>query len=196
MKKVLASLRTSCPNICSYPQKVNVKMGGATNFVDRLPVFSDKPTLICGADVTHAHAGSAAPSVAAVVTSTDAKATKYRTFLSAQPSRVEIIQDMEKIIGDAIEAFRTQLQRYPERIIFFRDGVSSGQFKEVRETEIMAIKRALAKRKLDNCRLTFVIVQKRHHIRLFPNDNNQDKSGNCLPGTTVSGRLCCIQTPI
>ncbi|TPX56274.1 hypothetical protein PhCBS80983_g04652 [Powellomyces hirtus] len=164
--------------------KVNVKMGGATNFVDRLPMM-DKPTLICGADVTHAHAGSAAPSVAAVVTSTDNKATKYRTFLSSQPSRVEIIQDMERIMGDAVDAFRLNQKVWPQRVIFFRDGVSSGQFREVRETEIAAIKRAFAKRKLDATQLTFVIVQKRHHIRLFPNDNNQDKSGNCLPGTTI-----------
>ncbi|KAJ3169190.1 hypothetical protein HDU88_000986 [Geranomyces variabilis] len=165
--------------------KVNIKMGGATNFVDRLPAM-DKPTLICGADVTHAHAGSAAPSVAAVVTSTDSKATKFRTFLSAQASRVEIIQDMERIMGEAIDAFRLNLKTFPSRIIFFRDGVSSGQFREVRETEIAAIKRALAKRKLELTQLTFVIVQKRHHIRLFPNDNsNQDKSGNCLPGTTI-----------
>ncbi|KAJ3148183.1 hypothetical protein HDU86_007531 [Geranomyces michiganensis] len=165
--------------------KVNIKMGGATNFVDRLPAM-DKPTLICGADVTHAHAGSAAPSVAAVVTSIDSKATKYRTFLSAQASRVEIIQEMERIMGEAIDAFRLSLKTFPSRIIFFRDGVSSGQFREVRETEIAAIKRALAKRKLEFTQLTFVIVQKRHHIRLFPTDTtNQDRSGNCLPGTTI-----------
>ncbi|KAJ3020417.1 hypothetical protein HKX48_000825 [Thoreauomyces humboldtii] len=165
--------------------KTNVKMGGATNFVDRLPLM-DRPTLICGADVTHAHAGSAAPSVAAVVTSVDNQAVKYRTFLSAQPSRVEIIGDMERIMSDALDAFRAGSKIYPERIIFFRDGVSSGQFREVRETEIAAIKRALAKRKLEGVKLTFMIVQKRHHIRLFPNDpNNQDRSGNCLPGTTV-----------
>lgn len=31
--------------------------------------------------------------------------------------------------------------------------------------------------------ITFVVVQKRHHTRLFPIDNNCDpKSGNVLPG--------------
>ncbi|KNC96140.1 uncharacterized protein SPPG_08528 [Spizellomyces punctatus DAOM BR117] len=165
--------------------KVNVKMGGATNFVDRLPLFEDKPTLICGADVTHAAPGSGAPSVAAVVTSLDKQATRYRTFLAAQPSRLEIIQDMEKIMGDAVESFKKAIGTFPQRLIFFRDGVSSGQFKEVREKEVSAIKRALANLKLGAVPVTFIIVQKRHHIRFFPNDNNQDKSGNCLPGTTV-----------
>ncbi|RKO88986.1 Piwi domain-containing protein [Blyttiomyces helicus] len=165
--------------------KINIKLGGATNYVDKLPYF-EKPTLICGADVTHAHSGSAAPSVAAVVTSLDPKATKYRTILRAQPSRVEIIGDMEMIMGEALDAFRETNKIWPQRLIFFRDGVSSGQFKEVRDKEVRACKAALAARRLgDSCQLTFIIVQKRHHIRLFPTDDNRDKSGNCLPGTTI-----------
>lgn len=31
--------------------------------------------------------------------------------------------------------------------------------------------------------LTFIVCQKRHHTRFFPVDGNQDRSGNCLPGT-------------
>ncbi|TPX71401.1 hypothetical protein SpCBS45565_g01159 [Spizellomyces sp. 'palustris'] len=164
--------------------KVNVKMGGATNFVDNLPLM-DKRTMICGADVSHAHAGSAAPSVAAVVASMDAKATRYRTFLTAQPSRVEIIKDMERVIGDALDQFKDSANVYPLLLIFFRDGVSSGQFKQVREAEVLSIKKALAKRKLEHTQVTFIVVQKRHHIRLFPTGGKQDTSGNCLPGTTI-----------
>ena len=34
--------------------------------------------------------------------------------------------------------------------------------------------------------ITFVVVQKSHGTRLFPADrDNQDRSGNCLPGTVV-----------
>ncbi|KAI9101129.1 Piwi domain-containing protein [Phlyctochytrium arcticum] len=165
--------------------KVNVKMGGATNYVDKLPIFEDKPTLIVGADVTHAAPGSGAPSVAAVVTSLDAQATRYRTFLSAQGSRVEIVQDLERIMTEAVESFKAAVGTFPQRLIFFRDGVSSGQFREVREVEVDAIKKALAKMKL-NCPVTFIVVQKRHHIRFFPTDQStQDRSGNSLPGTTV-----------
>ncbi|KAJ3300746.1 hypothetical protein HK104_006045 [Borealophlyctis nickersoniae] len=164
--------------------KINIKLGGATNYVDRLPYF-EVPTMVVGADVTHAHAGSAAPSVAAVVTSLDSKAVRYQTFLRAQPSRVEIINDLENIIGTAVDNFhKTNKDQWPERLLFFRDGVSSGQFKEVRETELAAVKAALAARGIETA-VTFIVVQKRHHLRFFPTDLNYDKSGNCLPGTAV-----------
>lgn len=43
-------------------------------------------------------------------------------------------------------------------------------------------------------RITFIVVQKRHHTRLFPNIHNDshttDKSGNILPGTVVDTNIC------
>ena len=33
--------------------------------------------------------------------------------------------------------------------------------------------------------LTFLVVQKRHHTRFFPTDNNQYRNGNALAGTVV-----------
>ncbi|TYH53559.1 hypothetical protein ES332_D09G107700v1 [Gossypium tomentosum] len=40
-------------------------------------------------------------------------------------------------------------------------------------------------------RVTFVVVQKRHHTRLFPTDRNKtDRSGNILPGTVVDTSIC------
>lgn len=40
-------------------------------------------------------------------------------------------------------------------------------------------------------RLTFVIVQKRHHTRFFvPDRRFQDRSGNALPGTVVDKGIC------
>ncbi|GJN24773.1 hypothetical protein PR202_gb12535 [Eleusine coracana subsp. coracana] len=40
-------------------------------------------------------------------------------------------------------------------------------------------------------KVTFVVVQKRHHTRLFPEGRgNRDKSGNILPGTVVDTSIC------
>lgn len=39
--------------------------------------------------------------------------------------------------------FKKKTTRKPERIVFFRDGVSEGQFDEVCRKEIAAIKRTL-----------------------------------------------------
>jgi eukaryotic translation initiation factor 2C len=39
--------------------------------------------------------------------------------------------------------------------------------------------------------ITYVTVSRAHSTRLFPADrDNQDKSGNCLPGTVVDSGIC------
>lgn len=90
-----------------------------------------------GADVTHPHPGSNAPSICAITASADPEATKYHTYIRAQGKREEIISSMEKIMGEALVNFaKVNGDQYPERIIFFRDGVASGQFAEVKRVEI------------------------------------------------------------
>jgi len=164
--------------------KVNIKLGGATNHVDHLPLY-DMPTMVLGADVTYAAPGSGQPSVAAVVSSIDRHATVYHTYLRAMPPRTEMISDLKDMTAKALDGFHKACGVYPQRIVFFRDGVSSGQFKEVREHEIRAMKDALKAKGCHDTKLTFVVVQKRHHIRLFPEDGNKDRSGNCMPGTVI-----------
>lgn len=36
--------------------------------------------------------------------------------------------------------------------------------------------------------MTWIVVQKRHHLRLFPGDQNKDRSGNTVPGEHHSGK--------
>lgn len=141
-----------------------------------------------GADVTHPAPSSCAPSIAAVVSTTDKFATEYNTYCHAQGSRVEMISDLEEITVKALEGFRQKNKVFPKRIVFFRDGVSSGQFKQVLDHEVKYIKQALEKLKVV-AKLTFVVVQKRHHIRLFPLDQNKDRSENCMPGTVIDKEI-------
>jgi Piwi domain len=71
--------------------------------------------------------------------------------------------------------------------LFFRDGVSEGQFAHVVEAEIKAIRSAcetLEKGYRPN--ITFIVVAKRHHARFFPSDRRDaDRTGNCPAGTVV-----------
>jgi eukaryotic translation initiation factor 2C len=83
--------------------KINVKVGGRnTVLVDalsrRIPLVSDIPTIIFGADVTHPHPGEdTSPSIAAVVASQDwPEVTKYAGLVCAQAHRQELIQDLYK----------------------------------------------------------------------------------------------------
>jgi eukaryotic translation initiation factor 2C len=68
----------------------------------RIPLVSDRPTIIFGADVTHPHPGEdSSPSIAAVVASQDwPEVTKYAGLVSAQAHRQELIQDLFKVWQD------------------------------------------------------------------------------------------------
>ncbi|KAF7823308.1 protein argonaute 5-like isoform X1 [Senna tora] len=192
--------------------KINVKVGGRNTVLQdainrRIPLVTDHPTIIFGADVTHPQPGEdSSPSIAAVVASMDwPEITKYRGVVSAQAHRQEIIQDLYKstqdpqkgivhggIIRELLVAFYKSTKCKPARIIFYRDGVSEGQFSQVLLYEMEAIRKACASLQEGYLpRVTFVVVQKRHHTRFFPVDNRQtDRSGNILPGTVVDTQIC------
>ncbi|ONK71129.1 uncharacterized protein A4U43_C04F5010 [Asparagus officinalis] len=119
--------------------KINVKVGGRnTVLVDalsrRIPLVSDRPTIIFGADVTHPHPGEdSSPSIAAVVASQDwPEVTKYAGLVCAQAHRQELIQDLFKVwqdpqrgsvsggmIRELLMSFRRASGQKPERIIFY-----------------------------------------------------------------------------
>ncbi|XP_073136369.1 protein argonaute 1B-like [Henckelia pumila] len=195
--------------------KINVKVGGRnTVLVDaisrRLPLVSDQPTIIFGADVTHPHPGEdSSPSIAAVVASQDwPEVTKYAGLVCAQAHRQELIQDLYKtwqdpvkgtvhggMIKELLVSFRRATGQKPQRIIFYRDGVSEGQFYQVLLYELDAIRKACASLEPTyQPTVTFVVVQKRHHTRLFANNYHDrysvDRSGNILPGTVVDSKIC------
>ncbi|CAI0465725.1 unnamed protein product [Linum tenue] len=195
--------------------KINVKMGGRnTVLLDaiscRIPLVSDIPTIIFGADVTHPENGEdSSPSIAAVVASQDwPEVTKYAGLVCAQAHRQELIQDLYKtwqdpvrgtvsggMIRDLLISFRKATGQKPLRIIFYRDGVSEGQFYQVLLYELDAIRKACASLEPNyQPPVTFIVVQKRHHTRLFANNHRDrsstDKSGNILPGTVVDTKIC------
>ncbi|KAI5021289.1 hypothetical protein ZWY2020_055134 [Hordeum vulgare] len=80
--------------------------------------------------------------------------TKYRGLVSAQPHRQEIIEDLFSVtkdpqkgdvnggmIRELVIAFRRKTGRRSERILFYRDGVSEGQFSHVLLHEMDAIRK-------------------------------------------------------
>ncbi|GER56724.1 argonaute 1 [Striga asiatica] len=207
--------RMSKQYLANVALKINVKVGGRnTVLVDaisrRIPLVSDRPTIIFGADVTHPHPGEdSSPSIAAVVASQDwPEITKYAGLVCAQAHRQELIQDLYKTWQDPVKgtmhggmikelliSFRRATGQKPQRIIFYRDGVSEGQFYQVLLYELDAIRKACASLEPNyQPTVTFVVVQKRHHTRLFANNHQDrhavDRSGNILPGTVVDSKIC------
>ncbi|KAG0274373.1 hypothetical protein BGZ95_009860 [Linnemannia exigua] len=172
-------------NVCL---KINVKLGGtnSTFGANMAPFVSERPTIIFGADVNHPAPGDTLrPSIAAVVASVDSKCAKYATAIRTQEARLETIQDLEGMVIELLRAFHSVTQ--PARILFYRDGVSEGEFSKVLRDEVGAIRSACKKLNASYApKITFVVVQKRHHARFFPSQRElADRSGNCQPGTVV-----------
>ncbi|KAJ1956064.1 hypothetical protein IWQ62_005395 [Dispira parvispora] len=174
--------------------KVNVKLGG-TNAALRNGILErmhrSTPTLVIGADVSHPGPGNnSQPSIAAVVGSVDEELGKYTSCVSYQAPRQEIIEDLESMMVKILRGFQAGSQRQPERIIFYRDGVSETQFSQMCDAEVNAIKQACCKAFGDpnyKAKVTFITCQKRHHIR-FNSTQAQfrdPKSQNAPAGTVV-----------
>ena len=86
----------------------------------------------------------------------------------------------------------------PEKVLFYRDGVSEGQFDIVLREEVPQILRAFEKFKPGSKpKLTVVIVGKRHHTRFYPAEEKAaDRNYNCRPGTVVDRSVTAVsRTP-
>jgi len=81
----------------------------------------------------------------------------------------------------------------PKRVIFFRDGVSEGEYNTVATAELAAIQDAIKTivgGRDYQISVTFIVVGKRHHSVFFPRNNNEgDKKGNCHPGLVVDNEV-------
>ncbi|CAB5215692.1 Piwi-domain-containing protein [Rhizophagus irregularis] len=191
-RHIMRAIRIYCANVCL---KINVKLGGENSFIDpsQIPFITQRPTIIMGADVTHPAPGEQnTPSIAAVTASMDAKASRYAASIRIQSGRQEVIGDLAEMVKELLKTFYQTCGRKPERILFYRDGVSEGQFSTVLNEEIRAIKDACMS--LDGRykpTITFVVVQKRHHTRFFPIDTgiDGDRTGNCPSGTVVDSTI-------
>ena len=177
-------------NICL---KINARLGGVNSIIDlgtRPPMLKGVPIIIFGADVTHPRSDdTTSPSIASVVASVDLQGGRYRALHRHQKPRQEIIADLKEMTKDHLLAFYNATDRQkPVKIIFYRDGVSEGQFKAVRFEEIAALQKACTELESDyQPKITFIVVQKHHRTRFFPK-TDQDKVGrsnNVPPGTMV-----------
>ncbi|KAK0444183.1 Piwi-domain-containing protein [Armillaria borealis] len=159
--------------------KINAKLGGVNVIPDpkSAPIISDpaQPTIVMGADVMHPAPGSQSPSYAAVVAN-------------------EMIGDLRTMAKDLLLAYMDyrrnveNVKTLPKRLIFFRDGVSEGEFKRVLDQELPLLQNACKDAGMNPPpKITFIVVGKRHHIKGFgKNDKDKDsRSGNLLPGTVV-----------
>lgn len=66
-----------------------------------------------------------------VVGSMDAHPSRYCATVRVQRPRQEVIQDLASMVRELLIQFYKSTRYKPTRIIFYRDGVSEGQFRQV-----------------------------------------------------------------
>ncbi|KAG8740062.1 hypothetical protein FRC10_004782 [Ceratobasidium sp. 414] len=183
--------------------KFNAKLGGVNHMINPqdqvMAWIRTEPTMLIGSDVTHPSPGSArgTPSIAAVVGSVDSMFGQFPASLRIQESKKEMITELTEMMIERLTAFRIKNNVLPKRILFFRDGVSEGQFLTVRDEELPLMQKAFSKfptkdGKPYNPKLTILIAGKRHHTRFFPTKDEDADKGNCKPGTVVDRGVTAI----
>eukprot|EP01018_Ginkgo_biloba_P029294 Gb_21789 [translate_table: standard] len=170
--------------------KINAKVGGsnAALLTRQIPRFGNSQVIYFGADVSHPSPGDKnSPSVAAVVASINWPwCNRYVARIRYQKHRQENIEQLGEMSKELLKEYLKVNRQLPQKIIFFRDGVSESQFYMVLHKELQSLKKEFSEFSGYNPTISFIVAQKRHHTRLFPCQGQpRTKSGNVMPGTVV-----------
>ncbi|KAF1350777.1 Piwi domain-containing protein [Delphinella strobiligena] len=165
-------------------------------------------TIVMGADVVHPPTGGmpGCPSVAALVASEDSTFFSFPGSMRLNPAREEIIANLEDMVLERLRKYCDfNKGKLPSNILFYRDGVSEGQYYAVNKDEVLKIRAAWDKAReyvletyprvetKDRARIHFIVVQKRHHVRFYAGHEDQCTNpdrpdGNVKPGLLVNTR--------
>ena len=168
--------------------KINAKLGGVNSVLSNPPC--ENYMMVCGADVTHPMAGEKNISIASIVGSFDVNCTQYASESSVQTGRKEIIENMQTMMQGLFNRYYRHNQHVPNSVLFYRDGVGDSMFNIIMHEEVPKIYLAFR-----NCfpqwehplKLTFLVCQKRHCMKLFPSE--KDKNGNARPGLLIDEEI-------
>jgi eukaryotic translation initiation factor 2C len=127
----------------------------------------------------------------------DGHPSRYAATVRIQAHRQELIVDLTNMVKELLIQFYRLTHFKPYRIIFYRDGISEGQFEKVfiiiifnlviisynisinykmklQFIELNAIREACMRIEKDyQPGITYIVVQKRHHTRLFCADRKE-----------------------
>jgi eukaryotic translation initiation factor 2C len=94
-------------------------------------------------------------------------------------------------MGNLVDSFHKRNSVYPQSIYFFRDALPQGQAALVAQNEVTAIQQILQTKGVD-CKITYIGVQKQHHVRIVPAQgchDAKDEFGNVRPGVVIDSQV-------
>lgn len=143
-----------------------------------------------GADLSHLVATvKTRLSAVAVVASADDVPNRYFKEIykqersgGARNTSIEHIIDLKAIMKSLIQKYADYRGFPPSVIMFYRDGISQGEFDTVFQNELTSIREACVELSpAYRPYLSYIVVNKRHHTRFYP----ENLGGNVPAGTVV-----------
>jgi eukaryotic translation initiation factor 2C len=99
---------------------------------------------------------------------------------------------MEPMSRDLISNFHKETGRICRHILIYRDGIGDGAMDIVLNFELSAVKmawRTLYPDEREEVKVTLIVVNRHHRVRLFPDGRTSDRSGNVPSGTLVDSSI-------
>uniref|UniRef100_A0A915DJZ7 Uncharacterized protein n=1 Tax=Ditylenchus dipsaci TaxID=166011 RepID=A0A915DJZ7_9BILA len=196
--------------------KTNEKLGGlnySLTVVDpTVRTMISEGTLFIGLGISHPgamggyeRARNAQPEVPSVIGfAANMKADPFDfvgDFVYDEPRRDEKFSTIYTIVQTCVNRFRVSRGAPPSRLVIYRNGTSEGQFGMSLQYEVPLIHHALKESEASDCKLTLLVSQKAHNIRLFqdpmplksefvlPNGRVKKLNLNIKPGTVIDAQL-------
>ncbi len=147
--------------------KINTKLGGINAIIRDKGLIKPK-TMFIGIDCSHPGVGERITnSVSACVGSYDPYYVKYVAITRIQKRSQEINHELREMVLELLKVYASRnSDQLPDQIIIYRDGVSEGQFDAALKSEIQSLIDCFKGfREEYDPKITFIVVQKRHHTR-------------------------------
>ncbi|CAG8616177.1 14677_t:CDS:10 [Cetraspora pellucida] len=180
--------------------KINAKLNGENSRLadGQLDFKCERAHMVFAADVYHPSRDDkkkGRPSVSAICGSMNDTLTEYccRYRMNEKLRHdVDIIENLNDMVLELFEQRKIRGGLLPDQIIFYRDGVGETQFETVIADELepllVALETYYRSENLPPPKLTFMIIQKRHHARF-----KLINGGNCSHGTIVDTEIVMSQ---
>ena len=156
---------------------------------DQLPWVGERPTLIVGVGIVHGMFKSVV--AASVCLDKGCMRLSHSCFIQKKSDSISdlIMTDIMKV---AIDDYEIDNKCFPERVLFLRDGISDGNFRQA-GIEIEAIRKALADRLPGrSIPITFVVCQSQQQgFKMVPNESIPDYRGNTMTNVRSGTSLQC-----
>ncbi|XP_066907293.1 protein argonaute-2-like isoform X1 [Halyomorpha halys] len=169
--------------------KLNAKLNGNSfNIKYSLwPKYFIRPVLVVGAfvNVNEPIRNPGFPYIASIVGNYNKHATKHYVIWSFMKSNSDYIENLDRIIGKLMIRYWKENGVYPEKILYYRDGIPEENIWMVMEEEVKMIREGCASlHPLYKPSLTFIDVTRNHPAMFLPN-----KQTNIPAGTVVDSSI-------